>query len=756
MLRFVLWSLVMAIAVSSNAMSWKYDSFNSSKKTCKLVGWGGKQPTSGKLTIPSEYKHTDGITYTVTNIAPDALNNLTEVTEITIPSTIRYIGKVNSTGGLETVYYGVENFNDCPKLAAFKVDSQNKYYTATDDGMLVKKDKTVLYRVPTVITATSGKMTLPAEIECIADGAFSCNTSISNLTIPTATFRISQYAGFHKMPKLTTFKVASANQYFVVKDGALVKKSSKYIVSYPPARTTKNIEFTFDAETIGENAFANTIYAKTLVVPATVTRIADEAFAGSSLTSVQLPETLERMGKKVFFKSNIINARIPANCIIKTADHKYTFASCPSLKRITIESANAKISEGFARDCPNLETVNLTHRADEIGYAAFKNCPALTSFPFTAATDMYGDSIFANTGFETVVFDNDYAVESIPGNYIFTSCRRLTMVDMSAIRIKNVQARYSFSSQMITNCINLKEVRLPEAVSFVKSYNNPNIGPGCPITKLVIRNFTVPLLDSNYAPIRYYGPGTFSPKTYVKTTDILENNFVGDNWPLKGLYDAGNSGKVTPVFFCEAYYPAPDYVAPDATYYVPGGCLKNYAEAEENGCTVKEMYGYDCSITVEKPAYVETVNLKLSDIPGMTTLTSLKLTKTSGATSVIPATDGQISLVQPYADIESIRVSYVVNGEAMETVYKRDHIEESSVSDISDNDGASVSLSIQGRTLTLSGCDSNPAYRIYSIDGTEALNGSGTTVDLSTLASGTYIVRIADRESDAAAKFTIM
>ena len=749
--KLLLSLLIVSAVVESHAITWKYGSFHATYKTCKVIGWGGNQPTSGKLTIPSTHKHTDGVTYTVNGIASGALDNLTSVTEITISSSIRYIGKVNSSGGLETEFYGVENFRNCPKLKTFKVDSSNKYFSTTDEGYLMDKKQTKLYRVSSIADATDGKFTVPATTEYVTDGAFSENSTITSLGFVAETTHISPNSGFHEMSKLATFRVPSNNTRYVVKEGALIDKSFKNIVSYPPARTTKNVTISYAAGAVLEHAFANTIHAKTLQLPKSITRIEQEAFAGSSLTSVTLPESLKDIYAKAFFKSKITAVEIPSKCPIQAVD-KYLFASCPDLKSITIKSSDVIIPEGFARDCPSLESVSLVSPAKEIRDAAFKDCPSLSSYPFSAATDMYGNSIFYNTGFETVVFDNAAAVAEIPGKAMFAKCLKLTSIDMSAISVDNEYNAYLFASQMINVCPNLKEIRLPSVVSFSRNSANPNIGPTVPLQKLVIGRFSVDEV-SNYAVVRYYGPGTFSPQTYVKTTNAPESEWVGDSWPLKYLYDTANGARVTPVFYCEAVSPAEDYVAADAAYYIPGGCASRYSEAADAGCKVMEMY--DFIVPGGTPVSPNDI-MRLSITPNQAfvTISSVEVALKSGAVNIIPHTAGMVSTIYRYSEIESVRVKYSANGESLETLYPVD-VFTSAVGDIDAEGHTSLSVHLDGRAMLINGSVETPSYTVFNAEGRELLSGKGSQVDLSALAAGMYVVRVNDRASQVADKIMI-
>ncbi len=753
MLKFLLSVAALAAVTSAQAITWKYGSFDATYKTCKLTGWGGNQPTSGKLTVPSTYTHTDGVTYTVNAIASNALDNLTEVTEITIPGTISYIGDIDVTEeNLMDRENGTGNFDNCPKLRAFKVSSDNKYFASTSDGLLLNKSFTRLYRVPQAVLISGGKLSLPEQVEVITDDTFSDVTTIWSVTFPGNTFVVSPNAGFHKMPKLSNFKVDANNGYLTVSDGALIDTSLNSIVSYPPARVSKNIEIAHKAEHVWENAFANTLYLQYLILPSTIISIKDEAFAGSSVTTLPLPPGLQSIGRKVFYKSQLTQASIPGRCSLASTENQYLFASCPQLKRIIIGTADAGISAGFARDCPALETVTFYHLPKEISKAAFKNCPSLTSFPFSASTDMYGDSIFVNTGFERVVFDDRPYCSCTPGNAMFVNCKKLTAIDMSAVSLNSDATSYAFPIGMIANSPKLTEIRLPAVTNFIARSSDPNIGPNVPLDKMVIGYF-----EANHGfhdgIIHFYGAGTFVPKTYVKTTDIISDSSIAGKYRLDRLYSAANGAKVAPIFYCDAVTPSENYVAKDATYYVPGRGLPYYSEAAEEGCTVREMY----SIRSERKPSESTkdaLHMYLTSDNTSFKLLSYSILNQDDKTTVITATSNDIVTPISYGDIKQIMLVYTINGEEMKTRYTIAEFENSAIGDIVDGQ-TSMSLAIDGSTVYISGSTANAAFSVINVNGAEVLRGTGSAIDLSSLASGTYIIRATDSNSHITNKFHI-
>ncbi|MDE7465688.1 MAG: hypothetical protein K2M59_04590 [Muribaculaceae bacterium] len=175
-------SLLAFLLCVSNAWSilYKCDDFNTSKKTCSLVGWGGTQPTSGKLKLPSTFTHTDGVTYTITKVAKHALDNLTTVTEITIPAEYVWFGNVHDT---QVVNSTTENFFNCPKLVRFIVDAKSPIFETTPKGLLLLKGKKELIKVPQSFE-TTGNLTIPDGIEYISEEALVENLTITSLKIP--------------------------------------------------------------------------------------------------------------------------------------------------------------------------------------------------------------------------------------------------------------------------------------------------------------------------------------------------------------------------------------------------------------------------------------------------------------------------------------------------------------------------------------------------------------------------------------------
>ncbi|MBR2340780.1 MAG: leucine-rich repeat domain-containing protein [Clostridia bacterium] len=101
---------------------------------------------------------------------------------------------------------------------------------------------------------------------------------------------------------------------------------------------------------------------KTVVIPNTITKIEQAAFAYTSLKTVTIPDSVTKLGKNAF-------------------------KGCPNLKTLTVGSGltsiDPAVDQTVFNGCTALETVN--YNSPVIGYRMFYNCSALTTVNLGAA-----------------------------------------------------------------------------------------------------------------------------------------------------------------------------------------------------------------------------------------------------------------------------------------------------------------------------------------------------------------------------------
>lgn len=542
--------------IPAQSMIWQYGDYDKTNKECRLTGWKGSQPSSGKLTIPSSCTDESGVTYSIVSIADGALDNLTTVTEITVPATIRNIG--NSGKGIETYNNNkTSNFRNCPKLAKFKVDAANGYYSASAEGMLMLKQEKSLLNVPALVTTESGTMPLSkSDIVRICEFAFQGNSSVTTLSLP-ADILIDYNGGFNDAINLATFKLHGSGT-LKIENQMLIDYTE--VVSLPPKSTISSLTLPASCTRVTRNAFRNCKNLKTINL-SSVQNLMSGAFSGSGLTEVSVPATATHIEKS-------------------------TFEGCTSIKTIRLNGSDIKIPPYFATGCSALISVIATNAPIEIRDAAFKGCSKLENFPFSSSAHLY-DSVFYGCGFKEVVFPSGPTSSSMAGSSTFEANLNLTKIDLSAMT-GTIDDPYSIGDSFAAYCPKLKTVVFPESLNFWSNNNTPTppaFGYASIVDRIVLHS-----VQNTSGRAQFIYSTTPTQQHYRPSVFVANTATGGYRIALGTLFDAGNGASVSPRIFIDNYTPLPGYVCTNATYYVPGASASQYNEAIQAGCPVSEMF----------------------------------------------------------------------------------------------------------------------------------------------------------------------
>lgn len=184
----------------------------------------------------------------------------------------------------------------------------------------------------------------------------------------------------------------------------------------------------------GENTYTGEV-----VVPATVkyqdknirvSSIDGEAFKGSEITIIEIPESVEEIGK-------------------------YAFSDCLHLSEAYLPYTLGKIDECLFSGDISLSIVEMPDFATSIEREAFRGCSSLKSIAIPAMIKVIEINAFAAcTALESVTFGN--SVESI-GYYSFDGCTSLKTLEIP----KSVTG---IAGGAFNRCSSLKKVVVPESV----------------------------------------------------------------------------------------------------------------------------------------------------------------------------------------------------------------------------------------------------------------------------------------------------
>ena len=324
----------------------------------------------------------------VEKIGPYAFAMLTELKEVTLPSTLKYIE------------YGA--FYGCEKLEKVKglenVVTINKY---AFEGCNLK-----------------GKISLDSA-HAIADYAFAGNSKIEEVVISETLRSIGAYAfyGNSDLEKVT------------------INAEKIKLGDYAFGRCSSLTEININTSVIPTGAFVDCTSLKTVTIGEDVSYINPYAFSGTKLASLTVAEgnthikasadgryILSADGSTLLYVVPGVSGAFSIDDTKVTAIGQGAFAGNTGITSVSIPSVKEVYSYAFA-DCTSLSSITLSDELTLIDDYAFFNTP-ITSHPSFAGVSEIGDYAFAYTDITKVTIPAGLVV----GEGAFTECQSLNTV----------------------------------------------------------------------------------------------------------------------------------------------------------------------------------------------------------------------------------------------------------------------------------------------------------------------------------------
>ena len=303
-------------------------------------------------------------------------------------------------------YYGCSAFYNQPKLAKVTISSS---VTAIPQYLF--------YRC----TALSD-VAIQGQLESIPEFSFSdCN--LSALTLPNSVKSIGMYA----------FADNPAMKSAVLGDNVKLIDNHAFSGCNLSALTLPN-----SIKSIGMYAFADNPAMKSAVLGDNVKLIDNYAFSGcSNLTNLDLgnslvtigdyafqsigskvntglnvvfPNTLSSIGKYAFKESSISSINIP-NSVTKIGE--CCFTGNTKLKEVTIGKGCRELPEGIFSDCLALTSVVLNDGLEKISNKAFANCQSLESISIPGTIVQIGETYYDKDSGGSLPFYNCTTLKNV-------------------------------------------------------------------------------------------------------------------------------------------------------------------------------------------------------------------------------------------------------------------------------------------------------------------------------------------------------
>lgn len=683
---------------------------------------------------------------TLTTIGEYAFYDCSSLEEITIPSSVKSVGMsaFGLCSGLEKVNtndfsawcqisFGDNRGNPCAITHNLYVNGKELGEEVTIPGTVETIGANILSGLTKIrnVIVSEG-------VKSIARNAFA-NSEFDKIILPKSLEKIEYQAFSGGISVKIIYYEGTESDWGEIEthsSDSNIKKIPKYFYSETEPTEENSDLWHFDGgipkpwdttiyETDGNGKMTKiTPYGKTLtehVIPSKIgdeeiVEIGDSVFSNMNwLSSVTIPETITKMGKKVFngcYRLERINFNAiecadavnnsPMFCNDALGSHSlvfgekvkkvpaYMFTGCDKLTSVSFSDSIETIGERAFNGCTGLTEITIPKSVTTISYYAFYGCTGLTKIDFNAinCSDIATNSgIFHSSQNEAqdIVVTFGPEVTRVPA-YLFgeTFMNRLS-VNVSQINlsdsIKEI-GKYAF-----LDCTKVTELTIPNSVETIGN----NAFQYCNLTTLTIGEgletigsdvFRTSKLEqinfnaidcelSTYSPFDFDSNNTFVVTFGSKVEKVPASLFKCEDYKLEGEFGVSQVNFSDSITTIGAYAFYRQYYLSSVTIPKSVTTIDALAFWACTGMTSLTFESDSALTTIKEKAFWECTSLTEVQIPkSVTTIETYAFKGCEGLTTFTFESDSALTTIETYAFLECISLTEIQIPKNVTTINK--------------------------------------------------------------------------------------
>lgn len=198
------------------------------------------------------------------------------------------------------------------------------------------------------------------------------------------------------------------------------------------------------------------------VIPEGITAIGYMAFAGTPITTITIPNGVDRIDAAAFSQCDSLYSVSIPNSVIVIGEKAFNL--CEKLRTIVIPDSVTSILKEAFRGCTNLESVTIGSSVGSIGDMAFYNCTSLENLIIPASVTSIGEMAFehCSSSLQSITVDADNPNYYSEGNCLIELASKTLIV--GCVNSQIPQDIKIIESSAFYACTGITGIEIPKSV----------------------------------------------------------------------------------------------------------------------------------------------------------------------------------------------------------------------------------------------------------------------------------------------------